>query len=133
MYQNYIDENKSEVVSAYVMFRSMEGKERAIKAFSHGFLARTLLSCLCCRHIRYQQKKLLGRWLKVKTAPAPDIILWENLKVGKCTRCLRILVTSLVTIVIVAVTFAVVLLAKDFQNQAESYSPSVECPLSEVT
>ena len=114
--KNSIDDNKSEVVNAYIMFRSMEGKERALNAFKDGFITRCLCSIFCCKCNSYQRKKFHNKWLNVKTAPAPDIILWQNLKVGKCTRFLRIVTTSLVTILIVAITFAIVLMAKDFQS-----------------
>jgi len=43
-------------VSAYVMLRSMEGKERLIYAYKDSWLRRQCLSsCCCCRYSKYQK------------------------------------------------------------------------------
>jgi hypothetical protein len=48
--------NKNEAVYAYVMFRSMEGKERAIKAYKDGACKRFFKKFCCCAGKTYKSK-----------------------------------------------------------------------------
>lgn len=52
-------------------------------------------------------------WLKVKKANEPDLILWENLSVGKFARFLRILFVSIITLIIICATFYVIIMEKN--------------------
>jgi len=54
----------------------------------------------------------MRKWLEVKNAKAPDIIMWENLKVTRAERGARILVTSIISIVLIAATFILLLIAQ---------------------
>jgi hypothetical protein len=71
--------DKDKAVVAYVMLRSMEGKERAINAYKAGRCRRWCATNLCCAGKQYKDKMFMGKWLRVKEAKAPDIIKWENL------------------------------------------------------
>jgi len=53
-YIDYDKNNVNEAVYAYVMFRSMDGKERAIKAYKDGPCKRFFKSCLCCSGKTYK-------------------------------------------------------------------------------
>ena len=56
-------------------------------------------------------------WLNVKKANEPDLILWENLRVGKCARFFRILFIFLITFILVGATFYVAILAKNEETK----------------
>lgn len=66
VFKEIFEKKESKAVNAYVMFRSMEGKERALRAYKHGACARFFYSVFCCKCKQYSKKKFFGRWLKVK-------------------------------------------------------------------
>jgi hypothetical protein len=109
MIKHFEELNKGEVVNAYIMFRSMEGAARALKAYKIGKCKRSCCSCLLPK-----KKSFMGkRWLKVKTANPPGIIMWENLNTSGISRFFRILLVSLITIILVAGTFYITILEKN--------------------
>lgn len=119
-------------VVAYVMLRSMEGKERAINAYKVGSCRRWCLTNLCCQGGRFKSKMFMGKWLRVKEAKAPDIIKWENLRSSRSERCFRALGTSLLSLLLIAGTFVLLLVAQYYQKEMQSYSPQIECPEGQV-
>ena len=63
------DDKKSTAINAYVMFESMEGKARAIKAYSAGAVKRCCLRTFCCEGRRLRKKAFLNKeWLRIKKA-----------------------------------------------------------------
>eukprot|EP00347_Sterkiella_histriomuscorum_P007541 403348527 len=110
-YQNYDLENNNHVINAYVTFRSIQGKERVV----------------------YKKKEFLGKWLKVKPAVAPDLIIWENLKVGKAGRCFRILLISFITIVLIVGTFIIIMIGRSQQSDIKKQIPQIDCPDFDIT
>jgi hypothetical protein len=47
-YMKYDLSTKNKAINAYVMFRSMEGQERAIEAYKDGSCTRCCKSSFCC-------------------------------------------------------------------------------------
>ena len=47
------------IKNAYVTFRSMEGKQRAMQAYETGAAARLFAEYVCCMKSVFQKKKLL--------------------------------------------------------------------------
>lgn len=47
------------IKNAYVTFRSMEGKQRAMQAYETGTAARLFAEYVCCMKSVFQKKKLL--------------------------------------------------------------------------
>jgi cell division protein FtsL len=63
--------------------------------------------------------RFYGKWLKVKKAIAPELIMWANLGIGKLGRFFRILIISFITLILICATFYVIILAKNYELQAE--------------
>jgi hypothetical protein len=84
---NGTNETKT-VINAYVVFRSMEGRLRALHCFNESWLRRAFDSCAfscCCRSIK--KKYFLKRfWLTVEPTMDPSLILWENKGYGTAQR-----------------------------------------------
>ena len=86
----YVEQTKSQkgqnlIKNAFVVFRSMEGVSRLIKAYE---ISKFHLCCLkscycCCEKGDYQDKLFHGKYLKVERAVEPSLILWENLRISK--------------------------------------------------
>lgn len=65
-------------------------------------------------------------WMSSHT-PAPENILWQNLAVGRASRCLRILTSSLITIVLLLATIGGSILLKNQTLKMSREYPSVDC------
>ncbi len=66
-------------------------------------------------------------YLYVDSAPAPELINWENLKVSIRERLIRFATTSLVSIGLLLGTCLVIFIFNNYQQIAKSYSPSIDC------
>jgi len=76
---------------------------------------------------------MYGKWPKVKKAESPDLINWENLHVTRAGRCIRIFAISLVTIILVVLSFGFIVYAKSIEREAKEFSPAINCPDELVT
>lgn len=110
-YNKYELSHTNKAVVAYVMLRSMEGKERLIHAYHMGAFKRWCLTSFCCQGKRFKSRLFFDEWLRVKEAKAPDIIIWENLRAGNGERASRIAFSALVSIVLIAATFVLLLVS----------------------
>lgn len=72
--------------------------------------------------------RFFKEWLHVKEAKAPDIINWENLRSSRVERFFRISFTTLLSIVLIAITFVLLLIAQYYQQDIQNYSPVIACP-----
>jgi len=123
---------QTEVVNAYVTFRSMEGKERALYAFRYTACKRCCLMC-CFRAEKVRKKLFYGRWLRVKQAISPDLINWQNLSVGTFGKYTRLILIYLVAIFLIILSFSCIIYAKSVERDAMEYSPQIDCPKQDVT
>jgi hypothetical protein len=68
------------VRNAYVTFRSMEGKHRALISWETPNVVRIFAEYICCMKSVFKKKKLIGKgYPNVKETAAPECIIWENL------------------------------------------------------
>jgi hypothetical protein len=75
------------VVNAHVLFRSMEGRERAINAYDVGCCTRLCVGMCCCLGGFFKKKQLLQYgFLTVNEPMDPQILEWENLGISWCTK-----------------------------------------------
>jgi len=88
------------VINAYVVFRSMEGRERMIQAYNYNRASRFCLA-RCCKSTHITDKYFFGRWLEVTPGPEPSDILWENLGTSRRERAARITITFLLSLIFV--------------------------------
>ena len=84
----------------------MEGKERVERAYKklRGSRRCALYCASCCSSKRYQHLILQGKFLKVKEARDPSLILWENLGFTTFEQSMRIFVSSIVGILLLVIT-----------------------------
>jgi hypothetical protein len=132
-YNKYELSHTNKAVVAYVMLRSMEGKERLIHAYRMGAFKRCCLTNFCCQGKAFKSRYFMKKWLRVKNAKAPDIINWENLRTGRTERAFRITFATIVSIVLIAATFVLLLISQYYQKEMQSYSPVIDCPKTPVT
>lgn len=123
-----IQKGEQKVVNAYIIFRSMEGKERMVQAYTE-----KCCRCACIGGKRYREKLFFGKFLKVKESVAPDLILWENLKTGKCGMLGRKSIVLVMTLILLAGTFCLLIYGSFYQSEAKKNSPSITCPKSTIT
>ncbi len=79
-----------------------------------------MVTCLnsfsLCRNFM-KSWKLKGKTLYVQQADAPTNILWENLEVGKCQSFCRSLVTFILVVIIVFVSFIFIFILRAYSGE----------------
>lgn len=73
------------------------------------------------------------KWLYVKKAIAPELILWDNLGVSKCARFGLILLSFIITLILICGTIYIIMLSKYRQIKAAEYSPAITCNGQNIT
>lgn len=115
-------------VSAFVLFRSMEGVERAKHAFRSSKLERFLYKVFkCCLSEERKSRLFNGKWLHVEAAVEPELLIWENFGVSRSSRFFRIIFYILfVLFMLVACTYLISTL-ENASNEAENELSGVQC------
>ena len=109
-----------EVVGAYVTFNNQESADRCIKDY-----ARSSGQLTCCCWSQPKPLQLQGRRVKVRRAPDPSQIVWENLELSKANQCCRRATISLVLIVLLAISFLFIMLAQAYQARFRARVPNL--------
>jgi hypothetical protein len=69
----------------------------------------------------------MGKWVKVKKAKDPDIILWENLNKSYTSKYIRYLASLLLCTALTVLTMIIILSLSYYENLLDSNS-SGDCP-----
>jgi hypothetical protein len=70
-YNKYELTHTDKPVAAYVMLRSMEGRERVINAYKAGAVKRWCLINCCCQEKKFKNKYFFDEWMSIKSANRP--------------------------------------------------------------
>ena len=85
----------------------MNGKTKFMKAMRRSWCRRK-----CPRWYSYNQKEahkyIGGRWPRVKSAPDPTLILWNNLGYSKTERCLRGSYVTVAALLLIAIGVGII-------------------------
>ena len=82
-YYNERESAKFEVVNAYITFRSIEARDRAVQAFSISTVPRILVEVFCCMSKIFKKRKIKRKFYPcLQAAQEPQCIIWENLNVS---------------------------------------------------
>lgn len=121
-----------EIVTAFVVFRSMEGKKRVELAFMElNPVDRCLFNCkgkLCCdTKSTADDLAVLDRIPRVYQAQDPSLILWQNLGVSVKSKCLRKLTTLVISLAILMLVASINLYSANADEKIQSIYPQVDC------
>lgn len=114
-----------EINRIYITFESTEGVLRCLNTFSsHGILEEF-----------YQGKDhyLDGKVTKVSRTVDPTDILWENLGVSLGSKVIRIFLTSLLTLCVLAISYVVIFEALSLSETVKSQTYNIACGTYKVT
>lgn len=118
----------NQALSAFVLFRSMEGVERAKSGFrSHGLSRCWFRVFHCCRDEKRRAKLFHGKHLVVEEAVEPELLLWENFGVSTSSRFFRLLFYILFVFTMLIVCVYVISYLETASNEAESELAGVQC------
>ena len=108
-----------------ISFRSIKDKKKFMNKYPKDFLGDILYFfknieyylCPCC--IDKEKRKLFwrGRGIRARDPPEPDDIIWENFKYSFLQRIQRTIITYLICILIIAVSFGMVFGLSYLQEQ----------------
>lgn len=104
----YEEKNRIEpkIRDAHIIFKSMEGQKRALRAYDINIIVRAVVSHCFCLDNFFKKKRLLNKGnITVVTTVDPEIILWENLGVHLHQKCCNWLLVMLVMLLIFIVNF----------------------------
>jgi hypothetical protein len=74
---------KPEIVNAYITFRSMESKVRAIQGYDLNCFQRMIATKLCGFDQFFKKKRLVQQGdMNVKDVVDPQTVIWENVGVS---------------------------------------------------
>lgn len=106
----------------------MEGVERAKVALDVPLWKRMLYRvCCCCFSKKFREKIFLNRFLLVRPAVEPELLLWPNFGVTSKARCFRILMFIFFVFVVLLVCFYSILLLENTVQKSEDSIPDIEC------
>ena len=98
--------NGHSIKNAFITFRSMEGKERCIKAFEISWFQRYFIANCCCLDGFFRRKKLLQKGFPaIREVVDPQTVIWENLGVSFAYRCNQNMKTYMVILATLFVSF----------------------------
>lgn len=126
-FQKFMKNKKQEVVKAFVTFKSMEAKLRILDLYSAGKLKRWF------KKKDYASRHFEGKWLDVRHPASASLILWENLGVTQKERFLRILFVSLISFILMIVTFVIIVFSRDYQSSLTNKYGNSSCPTSTIS
>ena len=111
----------NQAVSAFVLFRSMEGVERAKYGFKTYWLERTWFSIFtCCKSEKRKSKMLNGKWLHVEQAVEPELLIWENFGVSTSSRFFRLMFYIIFVIAMLVGCVYIISYLENASNAAEN-------------
>lgn len=113
-------ETPSRPIFAFVTFDRAAGREAILEAFNG--------SSFIYNYLYNQQHKLKGKWLKLEQSPEPSTILWENLAYGKWESGRRRLITSVIALLMILISLAMIFSAKYLEQVNNQQSASELCP-----
>lgn len=116
-----------QVKNAYVTFRSMEGKHRAMQAWETTNFLRIFVEYLCCMKSVFKKKKLLGKgYPRVRETANPECVIWENLGQKKSASFLVRLAVLLIAAAFFAGAFCFMWFFARYEKMRVNYVKS-EC------
>ena len=97
-------ETPAKPIFAFVTFDRAAGREACLETFNgNSFLYNYLYN---------QHYKLKGKWLAVEGSPEPSTILWENLAYDKWVSGRRRVLTSIIALLMILISLALIFSAK---------------------
>jgi hypothetical protein len=82
---------------------------------------------LCGKGHEIQSRYLQGEWPKVSAAPEPTVINWHNLRYASTNRCLRTSTSLLVSLILMAASFTIIIIGKQYEQDYKEKYTTVEC------
>jgi hypothetical protein len=121
-----------DVVCAFVMFNTQEAQRDCVRHYEtapwtkFGIRGTTLMTYdapfILLNRFQQPELKFNGRALRVARAPEPTNVLWENLEVTRVAGFARRNLSSVLTFVVILISFAVIVLAKQQSENLKSSS-----------
>jgi hypothetical protein len=116
----------NQAVCAFVLFRSMEGVERAVSAFDSWSITKVFFSIFtCCISEKRKSKLFKNNWLTVKHSVEPELLIWENFGVTVWSRMIRMLLYIVFVLMMLVVCFYIILFLEQASNNASSEIPDI--------
>ena len=119
----------NQAISAFVIFRSMEGLTRSKKAFKIGCCKKCWfrICCCFCPFNRLAEVQFHNRFLTTRSAVEPELLNWQNFGVTRKQRCMRNLAFIIIMLLLTVALFYGILFAESTIAEEELTFPVIEC------
>lgn len=118
--------HNNQPVTAFILFRSMEGVERCIHAYSEWKITKWFFQIFECLQTEKQKaKKFKGRWLKVNRGVEPELLLWENFGVTGSSKMIRLFIYIIFVVFMLIFCFYIILVLERASNNASDQVPDI--------
>ena len=128
---NYIsDKNFANVV--FVSFSTISEQEQFLKKYSKNFFEKIIyffknifaIICKCCKDKEKEFKNIndINKIVEVTPAPEPDDIIFENLNTTNTSRFFLVLLNTLISFLIIALSFTIIVLLTMAQDKINDLS-----------
>lgn len=115
---------------AFISFNTISEQEKFLSKYSQNWLQTLILIlkyfkyyfCFCCLSKESKKKWENERGETVFSAPEPDDIIFENLETTKFGRIIRTFTTTLISLMIIAISFIIVVLLTLAQERIDKMS-----------
>ena len=129
---NFISENNFSNV-AFISFSTISEQEKFLKKYSRNFFQKLIyffkliflnIHNKCCKRKKNElfTYKEITEFIEVTPAPEPDDIIFENLDTTNISRFFLVLLTTLVSFLIIAISFIIVVLLTMAQEKIKNLS-----------
>jgi len=123
--QTLSDSAACSLSKAYVTFNNEKGMARAVSKYPY---IGTLLTSLT----QSTESKMDGQTVFLERAPEPEEIIYENVSVPGWNRAIRFCMSTWITLLCLAVSYAMIYEAKNASTMWSGYHPKVQCSTFEV-
>ena len=112
---------------AFVVFKSMRGKQKCVELFSEA-------EANAAKSSRFKELRFLGNWLDVKETCSPNTLIWHHLRYGTCNRVTRCVLVWILALCICMLAFVAMVAFKNYNDELMAgASPNMKCPRAIVT
>lgn len=114
-----------EIKNAFITFRSMEGKHRALQAFYTPTATRVCAENFCCMDTLFKARKLLRKGhLSFEETVDPANVVWENMATSTCSTLVRGTALILCAAVVVVLSYVLMYRGADVEVVRNSFVKS---------
>lgn len=132
-----LQQDKVQVKAAWITLESIYQRNQVHYSMKVGVLRRLLYNvcnCFCFKpYFAKWAAAFNNRLLKVRSAPDPSNINWENLNYSKPNKMIRRLISNIITIILLLLTLMLLVYFTAQKRRIQKEYPPIDCSLEQYS